>query len=741
MSFCNVFASHGLIFFSILGLRNAPKERPPSDNYASLTTPILTDAPTENPPSLVEEMHRLQELVVPHEDEDMPSLNLDTDTAEKSSSETSDVDDLRAVESDDYENKSNEQTNAQEALESTENTEKTSAEVSMDYVDKCLDILQRLEQPVNALPGVGPKTGESLNKLGLFTLRDLLWYFPRSFIDRSVLESDIRNIPDGELGTFVLTIHKERARHNAVPCTDEEGNAVDIVFIYGGSRQGLSMTSAAKTKLCGSDKMIVSGKVKCSENGYAIFNPDVIESLHNATDVLGIEPVYRLNSGLTQNKLVKAIDGALEVAEELKLLPESLPKDVLDELGWPTFVDSIRVAHKPASMKEAGVDSPARNRLAFEELCIQQARLALARWDMKHSGVEHGTVSGLSEPVRAKTWQESPLVTAAVETLPFELTESQKACFDEIWNSAIVNNNERMTRLLQGDVGSGKTVIAYLAALGCVESRQGGGSVVVFLAPTQLLAIQHYQTISSFAKACNDRQGSHNIQLELLTGSIVGSKREEVLSRIESSRESDATILIGTHALVTPDVVQRLSNLQPVNQSKGSGLALLIVDEEQRFGVRQRQALSRCAANTLYMSATPIPRTLGLHCSGLLDVTNLESDPRQVQTTITTADNIDKLVAVLQTKIKNGSKCFWVLPRIEVTDTDDSSSQQSSVLDRYAMLTEVFGAKTVGHVHGRMSIKDREDQLARFADEESPTSILVSTTVIEVGIGKLHRVY
>ena len=609
--------------------------------------------------------------------------------------------------------------------------------VTMEYVDKCLSMLNKLEQSVNTLPGVGVKTEEALNKLGLFTIRDLMWYFPRSFIDRSILQRSVCNIPDGELGTFIMTVHKEEARHNAVPCTDEEGNRIDIVFVYGQSRQGHNIAIAAKTKLCSNDKMIVSGKIKCSEKGYAMFNPDVIEAVTNATDVLGIEPVYRLNSDLTQNKLLKAIDEALRVAEELEMLPESLPENVLEDLGWPTFSDAIKRAHKPANMDEAGVDSPARNRLAFEELCVQQAQLALTRWDLKYSGVICDRDPGTDKHVFT-TWRDSPLVSRAVQSLSFELTHSQMNCLDEILDDTTASKNGRMARLLQGDVGSGKTVLAYLAGLGCIESRQGGGSVVALLAPTQLLANQHYQTISEFANAFNEQRSYteiNNIRVELLTGSVIGSKREEVMSRIENAQESDAIFLIGTHALVTPDIVERLRNLTTgsPNGSQKNGLALSIVDEEQRFGVRQREAISTCAANALFMSATPIPRTIGLQSSGLLDVTNLESEPRRVQTTISTADNLEAIVGVLKSKIDNGSKAFWVLPRIGEKETDEQGDSKGSVISRHAMLAEMLGDNRVTFVHGRMAIKDKEEQLARFADSSS-VSVLVSTTVIEVGI-------
>ena len=341
-------------------------------------------------------------------------------------------------------------------------------------------------------------------------------------------------------------------------------------------------------------------------------------------------------------------------------------------------------------------------------------------------------------------------------------------------------------------------MLAYLLGLGCIDSRQGGGRVVALLGmighhkslesfmfnlilcvaiclyfinlgliflhspnaasgdPAWYVSLYYFQitlvvfrliqkisccsaqSISEFADALNNMEhhpGIKTVRVELLTGSVTGSTRDELLNRLETVSDDDAVFLIGTHALVTPDIVERLKNLPSVSSAKGKGVALSIVDEEHRFGVRQRQSLAMCAAHTLYMSATPIPRTISLRgTTGLIDFSLLESEPRAVETTIVSSDMIERVATTLGTKINAGSKCFWVLPRIgddEKAETEESISQQSNVLDRHKMLSDAFGKDRVGFVHGRMKVKEREAMLARFADPSSTVDVLVSTTVIE----------
>ena len=589
--------------------------------------------------------------------------------------------------------------------------------VTTDYVEECLECLVKLEQPIKQLKGVGQKTELAFNKIGIYTLRDLLWHFPRSFIDRSKIYNSVTEVSDGDVGTFRLTV-KNKARNNSITCTDEAGNIVEVSFFYGRSRQGMIMATTASKKLASADTMIVSGKIKHSDGKSEMFNPDTV--IHpDQTDSLGIEAVYPLSSGLTQKRIQTAVGEALEVAGQLfSLLPESLSDDALEKLCWPRLADALIIAHKPTAISETGLDSPARQRIAFEELTMQQAQLALAKWKIKKFGISSGSKS---KEVH-ESWRESPLVSAAISTLPFSLTSSQEKCLDELWDDAIKGDSS-MFRILNGDVGSGKTIISFLLGLGCIEAKCG--KVVSMLCPTQLLAAQHVRTISDFA---NRLQGKSNwsIRVELLTGSIVGKQREELLASLEGIKDNEAVFLIGTHALTTRDNIERLVQLQ----DKNKGVALAVVDEEQRFGVRQRQALTSCASHFLSMSATPIPRSISLQRSGLMDLTLLESEPRSVETTIVSTDNLPKVLTVLQNKVEAGSKCFWVVPRIE-GNTNVKDENRSNVIDRYEMLAKNLGGERCVHIHGKMSEQQREENLERFSDPASKASVLVATSVIE----------
>lgn len=592
--------------------------------------------------------------------------------------------------------------------------------ITTEEADACLDLLKRLEEPVNKLDGVGPKTKEQMSKLGIQSIRDLLFHFPRAFVDRSEVQEDVLAIQDGDVATIRVRLPPiSKRKFNSVDCTDVSGNGVRITFFYGNTPRGRAISVAAMKSFEDEDEAIVFGKVNQGKV-VNLMNPTVVPA--DKVAQLGIEPIYSLTAGLSQKKLHSAIDEAIQIAQNLVgLLPESLPDSTLELLGWPTFGDALMIAHRPRTMRDADIRSPARLRLAFEEMTIQQSMLAMMRWKLKVEGFS-------ADSTVAPKFEDSALVTAAIDTLPFRLTTAQIDGIKDIYRDC--TGNTRMYRLLQGDVGSGKTVVAYLAGLACVEAC--GGGVFAFLAPTQLLAAQHSRTLTAYADAVN-KVSDWRIRVHTLTGDVVGRARDGVLSQLEDLVGREAVILVGTHALASNDVVKRLRNLSSPNGNGSKGLCLAVIDEEQRFGVRLRDELVGSSRHTLFLSATPIPRSIALKGYGILDCTLLESSKARscVETTITSATNIDKAIAALQRKIEN-SKAFWILPRIVRSSEDDCD--RGSVQHRYKILVDRFGKEKVARVHGRMKSSERQAQLESFASSESDVRVLVATTVIEVGI-------
>ena len=287
------------------------------------------------------------------------------------------------------------------------------------------------------------------------------------------MQENVLAIQDGDVATIRVRLHpRSKRKFNSVDCTDVAGNDVRITFFYGNSPKGRAISVAAMASL-DEDEAIVFGKVNHQEKIVNLMNPTVVPA--DKVAQLGIEPIYGLTAGLSQKKLHSAIDEAIQIAKNLVgLLPESLPASTLRLLGWPTFEDALMMAHRPKTMQDAGVRSPARLRLAFEEMTIQQSMLAMMRWNIKVEGLNSADSSA------APNFEDSDLVSAAIDTLPFQLTTTQIDGIKDIFRDCA--GNTRMYRLLQGDVGSGKTVVAYLAGLACVEAC--GGGVFAFLAPT-----------------------------------------------------------------------------------------------------------------------------------------------------------------------------------------------------------------------------------------------------------------
>ena len=536
---------------------------------------------------------------------------------------------------------------------------------------------------VTSLPGIGPRLGKLVEKLAGPLVVDLLWHLPSAVIDR-------RNAPKvsgakgGDVATLTVTVDEHLVPRGPrqpyrVWCSDETGRLC-LTYFNGREDYLKSLLPVGETR-------VVSGKVEIYQGEVQMTHPDHVVPLEQRDAVLRVEPVYGLTAGLTQRPVQKAMAAAVERAPDLV---EWQDASYLAKQHWASWRDALAQAHAPADEADLSPMHPARARLAFDELLASQLAIALVR---HHNRILAGHA----------TEGDGRLRQAALSSLPFELTGSQKAAIEEI--AADLGKAERMVRLLQGDVGSGKTLVALLAMLICVEA----GAQAALMAPTELLARQHHATIAPLAAAAG-------VRLALLTGRDGQRQKKETLQGLS---DGSIQLVVGTHALVQEDV-------------EFADLALAVVDEQHRFGVHQRMALSSKghAVDLLVMTATPIPRTLMLAAYGDLDVSKLTEKPagrQPIDTRTIPLERIGEVVQGIGRQIGTGARAYWVCPLIEESEEIDLAN----VEERFRQLSERFPGK-VGLLHGRLKSAEREATMAAFADGR--LSILVATTVIEVGV-------
>jgi ATP-dependent DNA helicase RecG len=433
---------------------------------------------------------------------------------------------------------------------------------------------------------------------------------------------------------------------------------------------------------------LVSGRIERFNDRLQMAHPDFVVTMDEAKSLPTVEPVYRTTEGLAARSLGRVIGQALEKIPDL---PEWQDKTHHAQMNWSGFAEALRAAHKPLSEAELEPDAPARMRLAYDELLANQLALGLVRDHMR------------ARPGRALIGNKT-LTEKARTALPFELTDAQRRAISEI--DADMTRPSRMLRLLQGDVGSGKTVVAMMALLTAVEAGTQGA----FMAPTELLARQHVDALSPMAEAAG-------VRLALLTGRERGQKRDATLSALKNG---DIDILVGTHALFSEDVTFR-------------DLGFAVVDEQHRFGVHQRlelQGKGQKPPDLLVMTATPIPRTLQLTAYGDMEVSRLTGKPpgrQPVTTRVLPAERLGEVVEALRRALKGDARAYWVCPSIEESEQSDLAAAE----ERAAMLRKVLGS-AVGLVHGRMKGTERDTAMRRFRSGE--TKVLVATTVIEVGV-------
>ncbi len=536
---------------------------------------------------------------------------------------------------------------------------------------------------MTSLPGIGPRLGQLVERLAGPLVVDLLWHLPFAVIDRRN-EPDITHARAGDVATITVTVDQHHVPRSPrqpyrVWCSDETGR---ICLTYFNGREDY-----LKRLLPPGEVRVVSGKVEIYQNEVQMTHPDHVVPLDERASILRVEPVYGLTGGLTQRPLQKAIDSAVERSPELAEWQDAAWRK---KQGWSDWKSSLAAAHAPVEPDDLSPSHPARARLAFDELLASQLAIALVRHHQR-------ALAGRA------TKGDARLQRRVLEALPFKLTASQTFASAEI--AADMARPERMVRLLQGDVGSGKTLVAFLAMLTAVEA----GAQAALMAPTELLARQHYATIAPLAEAAG-------VRLALLTGRD-GQKQKK--ATLDGLADGSIQLVVGTHALVQEEVTF-------------ADLALAVVDEQHRFGVHQRMALSSKAeaVDLLVMTATPIPRTLMLAAYGDLDVSKLTEKPagrQPIDTRTLPLERIGEVVDAAGRMVATGARAYWVCPLIEESEEVDLANAE----ERFRLLSARFPGK-VGLVHGRLKSAEREATMAAFA--EGTLSILVATTVIEVGV-------
>ncbi|WP_375653906.1 ATP-dependent DNA helicase RecG [Bartonella sp. OD88NMGDW] len=554
------------------------------------------------------------------------------------------------------------------------------------------NLLTPLFNSIRTLSGITPKTYGLLTKLlnvnptqREATLIDLLQLMPHSVIDRRMRPS-IACVKEGDTVTLEIIIdqHQPPPRgHNKIPyrvIAHDQTGKINLVFFHA---QPLWL----KKQLPEGKKVTVSGKVEWFNGQFSMAHPDYIAPSEQSNQIPLIEPVYPSTAGLAAKTLRRTIQNALDF---IPLLPEWIDENVKKQQNFSSFSVALRRIHAPINPNDLSLESTARKRLAYDELLACQLALGLVRLKTK-------SLVGTSRPATGIYTKK------LLNVLPFQLTTEQKKAVEDIAND--LASPEPMLRLLQGDVGAGKTVVALMAMAQIAENS--GQSAL--MAPTEVLARQHFATIAPLAEKIG-------LQTTLLTGREKGKLRTNILNDILSGQVS---IIIGTHALIQNSITY-------------NNLALTIIDEQHRFGVHQRIALTEKGnkPDMLVMTATPIPRTLVLTAFGDMDVSKITEKPmgrQPITTAMLSLKRLHELIERIAIALEKGEKLYWICPLVE----ESTALDLTSIENRFAFLHERFGAH-VGMIHGKMSTAEKEAAMASF--KCGNTRILVATTVIEVGV-------
>jgi ATP-dependent DNA helicase RecG len=550
-------------------------------------------------------------------------------------------------------------------------------------------LLNPLFASVTSLPGVGPKQDKLLRYLlgrdATPRLIDLLLHLPATVIDRRA-RPKIRDAVPGTVVTLEVTVERHRpapVKNRRVPhlvyASDDTGS---VVLTYFRAQPGY----VEKLLPVGS-KRYVSGTLQMFDGVPQIVHPDRVVDEAGFAELSGIDPVYPLTTGLALGSLRRAIAQALQ---KMPSLPEWISPEILPRCSFPAIAEALNRVHVPRELTDILPEGPFWSRLAFDELLAGQLALALVR-------------AQLRRPAGDRHAGDGHLRSKIIDALPYALTASQQQASAAI--SEDLRQPIRMLRLLQGDVGSGKTVVALLAAAAVAEA----GKQAALMAPTEILARQHIKTVAPLV----ERAG---LRVAILTGREKGRERRDILARLEGG---EIDFLVGTHALIQDDVIFQ-------------SLALAVVDEQHRFGVRERLALTAkgAAVDVLVLSATPIPRTLVLTYFGDMDVSELREKPagrQPIDTRAVPDARLEEVIDAVGRALLAGKRVYWICPLVEESETVDLTDAEA----RFAGLTARFGNK-VGLVHGKMRGPEKDRVMAQFAAGQ--IGLLVATTVVEVGV-------
>ncbi len=537
---------------------------------------------------------------------------------------------------------------------------------------------------VDTLPGVGPRAAEAMAQLGVTRLRDLVLTLPHSGIRRRPI-AELAEARPPEIVTLEVTVTRHnpptaKGRPWRVHCTDGRAD-LQLVFFH-------PRRDWLERQLPPGERRLISGKIELFDGMAQMVHPDHVGTPAEPPPP-GFEPVYPLSGRLTQGVMQKAVQAALT---HLPAASEWIDPGLLAREGWPDWAAALHAAHAPAGPQGLSPADPARRRLAYDELFAHQMTLALLRRDRRRQA---GQV----------TQGDGRLCDRVLAGLPWPPTGAQRRALAEI--AADMAAPRRMNRLLQGDVGAGKTLVAFLALLTAVEAGGQG----VLMAPTEILARQHLRALEPFAALAG-------IRIEALTGRDKGDARANILTDLAEGR---IDILLGTHAVIQKTVTFH-------------DLRLAIIDEQHRFGVNQRMELGskggHLAPDMLVMTATPIPRSLALAQFGDMDLSVLDEKPpgrQPVRTTAIPDSRIEKVVAHLAAALAQGRRAYWVCPLVEESEVVDLTGAEA----RFRALRARLG-EGVRLVHGQMPAEERDAAMADFAAGRA--QILVATTVIEVGV-------